>query len=455
VDICIPGPPATIERETVDGQVASPPTPPSRPHSARYFRHALIIRCLAMGLAAILQLLVTRVILHQLGTTPLALWTLIYQIVIFLSMLDIGVGQGISRLIAEYEVGSPARLGAFWGTIKSISWLIGLLYAAILVAGALVAPHFLAMSQQEALPFTTALLIFAGWGLFRFRLALPGWGMYAASDLIGAALFDFSLAVLRPLAIIAMCLWIDSGLVSMGLAVIAAEMLVYALARLRAPRSAFAKAEAEILGRILRYSGSVTVISLAGGSFFYLTGYLIGSLRTLQDVNIYQCSTILGFLVLRLSSLPLQTAFPILVHSGRDTSLKDNLRLNRTALLSYGAAVLLGSLLLIAANHFFVSLWVGDAFYAGDTFTILFAAYILLNIFQTTMKTALASISDDQWQLAGLVLVEIALIVACAPYVLAHGLTVFPALLIAGHLLPTTLCIQQITRRLRHPSHAA
>ncbi len=451
----MPGPPLAIEHGTADGQTASSPMPPSLPENARFFRHALLIRCLAMGLTAILQLLVTRVILHQLGTTQLALWTLIYQIVIFLSMLDIGVGQGISRLIAEYGNGSPDRLAPFWGTIKSISWLIGLVYAAILVAGALVAPHFLTMSRAEALPFTTALLIFAGWGLFRFRLALPGWGMYATTDLIGAALFDFSLVVLRPVAIIAICWWVDSGIVFMALAVIATEALVYALARLRAPRFRFGKAESEIFWRLLRYSGSITVISLAGGSFFYLTGYLIGSLRTLQDVNIYQCSTILGFLVLRLSSLPLQTAFPILVQSGRDTSLKDKVRLNRKTLLSYGAAVLIGSLLLIFANRFFVSLWVGDAFYAGDTFTILFAVYILINIFQTTMKTALASISDDQWQLAGLVLAEIALIVACAPYVLAHGLPFFPALLIAGHLLPAALCAWQIARRMRHSTHAA
>ncbi len=235
---------------------------------------------------------------------------------------------------------------------------------------------------------------------------------------------------------------------------IAAEAMVYALARLRARRIRFGTAEAAITRRLLRYSGSITVISLAGGSFFYLTGYLIGSMRALQDVNIYQCSTILGFLVLRLSSLPLQTAFPILVHSGRDTSLKDNLRLNRRPLLYYGAAVLVGAILLVVVNHLFVTLWVGEAFFAGDWFTLLFGAYVVVDIVQTVMKTALASISDDQWQLAGMVLVEIALIVACAPIVLAHGLTYFPALLMVGHLLPAALCARQIARHMRSASHA-
>ncbi len=143
--------PGASERGAAAGQPAAA-TPPTRPENARYFRHALFIRCLAMGLAAILQLLVTRVILHMLGTTQLALWTLIYQIVIFLSMLDIGLGQGISRLIAEYEADSPARLERFWGTIKGISWMIGLIYAATLVACALVAPHLLTMSPAQALP---------------------------------------------------------------------------------------------------------------------------------------------------------------------------------------------------------------------------------------------------------------------------------------------------------------
>jgi O-antigen/teichoic acid export membrane protein len=454
VAISIAGPPIVRERGVDSGHAAEPAAPSSHAEKTRFFRHALIIRCLGMGLAAILQLLVTRVILHHLGNTQLALWTLIYQIVIFLSMLDIGVGQGISRLIAEYETISPARLAGFWGTIKGISWMIGLIYAGILVAGALAAPHFLAMPEAEALPFTTALYTFAGWGLFRFRLALPGWGMYASTDLIGAALFDFSLVVLRPLAIIATCLWLDRGIVGMAMAVIATEAVVYALARLRALPIEFGRAVPEITWRLLRYSGSITIISLAGGSFFYLTGYLIGSIRTLQDVNIYQCSTMLGFLVLRLSSLPLQTAFPILVHSGRDTSLKENVRLNRGPLLLYGTAVLLGSLLFILANHLFVSLWVGDAYYAGDLFTIFFAIYVLVNIFQTAMKTALASISDDQWQLAGLVLLEIILIVLCAPYVLAHGLAVFPALLIVGNLMPAALCARQIARNIRHTPHA-
>jgi O-antigen/teichoic acid export membrane protein len=454
VEICIPGPPIVIERGLANGQLASSSVPPSQPESTRFFRHALIIRCVAMGLAAFLQLLVTRVILHQLGNTQLALWTLIYQIVIFLSMLDIGVGQGISRLIAEYEAISHDRLAGFWGTIKSIGWMIGLIYASILVVGALVAPHILTMSQSEALPFTTAMFIFAGWGLFRFRLALPGWGMYATTDLIGAAMFDFSLVVLRPLGIIAICHWFDYGIVGMAISVIATEAIVYALARLRAPRIHFGKAETAIVWRILRYSGSVTVISLAGGSFFYLTGYLIGSIKSLQDVNIYQCSTMLGFLVLRLSNLPLQTVFPILVHFGRGTSLKENLHLNRKPLLYYGAAVLLGAMLLICANHLFVTLWVGEEFYAGDLFTLLFGAYIIINIFQTTMKTALASISDGQWQLAGFVLVEIVLIVVCAPYVLAYGLTFFPGLLMVGNLIPAALCIRQIASRIRRTPHA-
>jgi O-antigen/teichoic acid export membrane protein len=455
VAICIPVPPMEVERGLADGQTASPAVPSSRTEYARPFRYALIIRCLSMGLAAMLQLLATRVILHHLGNTQLALWTLIYQIVIYLSMLDLGVGQGISRLIAEYRNASPDRLAGFWGTIKSLSWSIGLIYAALLVAGALVAPHFLAVSESEARHFTTTLLIFAGWGLLRFRLALPGWGMYATADLIGAASFDFSMALLRPLAIIAMCLWFDYGVVGMTMAMIASEALVYALSRLRAPRIDFGRAEAAIAWRILKYSSSVTVIAMAGGSIFYLTGYLIGSIRTLQDINVYQCSTILGYLVLRLSSLPLQTAFPILVHSSRNLSLKENLRLNRKLILYYGLTVLLGSALLILANRFFVTMWVGDAFYAGDMFTVLFGAYILIIILQMTLNTALASISDDQWQLAGLVLAEIALIVICAPWVLAHGLTFFPVLLIVGHLIPTTLCIRQIVSHMKRLPHAA
>jgi O-antigen/teichoic acid export membrane protein len=455
VDICIPVSPITIDRGIASNQLAPLSTPPSRHGSARFFKHALIIRCLAMGLAAMLQLLVTRVILHQLGNTQLALWTLIYQIVIFLSMLDIGVGNGISRLIAEYEAISQERLAAFWGTIKSIGWMIGMIYAVILVAGALVAPHILTMSKSDVRPFTTAMLIFAGWGLFRFRLALPGWGMYAATDLIGAAMFDFSMVVLRPLGIIAICYLCDYGIVGMAIGVITSEAIVYALARLRAPRIHFGKAETVIIWRMLWYSGSITVIALAGGSFFYLTGYLIGSIKSLQDINIYQCSTMLGFLVLRLSSLPLQTIFPILVNSGRDTSLRENIRLNRRLIFGYGISVFLGAAMFFCANHLFVKLWVGDAYYAGDLFTLLFGVYIIINIFQATMKTALASISDGQWQLVGMVLLEIAVIVVCAPSVLAHGLTLFPALMILGHLFPVGLCVWQITIQMRRASLAA
>jgi O-antigen/teichoic acid export membrane protein len=443
-----------IAQELPGLQRALPPTAPQVREGASLFRSALTIRCIAMASTAILQLWATRVILHQLGTTQLALWTLIYQIVLFLSMLDIGLGQGISRMIVDYEGGSTDRTAAFWGTIKGMAGVIGLFYASIMVASAVYTPHFLAIPPSEVLSFTTALLIFAGWGLVRFRFALAGWSMYAKSDLVGAALFDFSLVVLRPLGVIVACRWIDGGLVTMALTVIASEALVYILSRFRAPPIACGKAEAEIFWRTLRFSGSMTIIALVGGSFFYLTGYLIGCYRTLQDVNIYQCSTMLGFLLMRLSSLPLQTAFPILVRAGRNTSLTENLRINRTPMVYFGVGVLICAVAFIAMNHIFVSLWVGENFYAGDLFTALFILYIVFTIFQTSMKTALASISESQWQLAGFTMIEIGLIVVVAPRVLAHGLTLFPVLLIIGHLIPTAFCIRQIRMRLQVGTHA-
>jgi O-antigen/teichoic acid export membrane protein len=443
-----------ITQEMPGGQGTLPSTAHQSKEGATLFKFALIIRCLAMAATAILQLWATTVVLHQLGTTQLALWTLIYQIVIFLSMLDIGLGQGISRMIADYEGGSPERSASFWGTIKSMAWMIGLVYACIMVASALYTPHFVAIPQIEVLPFTTALLIFAGWGLVRFRFALAGWTMYAKSDLVGAALFDFSLVVLRPLGVIVACRWIDGGMVTMALMVVASEAMVYLLSRFRAQPIAFGKAEAEIFWHILRFSGSMTIISLVGGSFFYLTGFLIGCYRTLQDVNIYQCSTMLGFLLMRLSFLPLQTAFPILVRAGRNSSLTENLRINRASILYFGFGVLISAMAVIAINHVFVSLWVGDDFYAGDMFTSFFILYIVFTIFQTSMKTALASITESQWQLAGFTMIEIALIIVIAPMILSHGLTFFPILMIIGHLIPTTLCIRQIRSRMQDGAHA-
>lgn len=446
--------PSEIARDLPGFQRALPEEGPLVREGVTLFRSALAIRCLAMASTVILQLWATRVILHQLGATQLALWTLIYQVVIFLSMLDIGLGQGISRMIAEYEGESSDRTAAFWATIKSMAGVIGLVYASVMVASALYTPRLLAIPGSEILPFTTALLIFAGWGLMRFRFALAGWSMYAKSDLVGAALFDFSLVVLRPLAMIVACLLLGGGMVTMALAVIASEALVYILARFRAMPIVCGKAEAAIFWRILRFSGSMTVISLVGGSFFYLTGFLIGSYRTLQDVNIYQCSTMLGFILMRLSYLPLYTAFPMLVRAGRSSTLTENLRSNRSFLIYFSIGVLICAVAFIAINHIFVSLWLGDGFYAGDLFTSLFVLYIVFTIFQAMMKTALSSISESQWRLAGFTVIEIGVIILIAPMVLDHGLTFFPMLLIIGHLIPTSLCILQLRSRMLVDAHA-
>jgi O-antigen/teichoic acid export membrane protein len=278
--------------------------------------------------------------------------------------------------------------------------------------------------------------------------------MYAKSDLVGAALFDFSLAVLRPLGMIVACIWMGGGMVTMTLTVIAGEALAYLLSRFWTTPIDYGTAEMEIFWRVLRFSGSMTVISMVGGSFFYLTGLLIGCYRTLQDVNIYQCSTMLGILLLRLSFLPLQTVFPILVRAGRKSTFTENWRINRAPMVYYGIGVLISAIAFIAMNRIFVSLWVGDGFYAGDLFTLLFILYIVLKIFQALINTALATICESQWKLAGFTMIEIGLIVLISPRVLAHGLTFFPVLLIIGLLIPTALIIRQNIIRMQVDARA-
>lgn len=395
------------------------------------FTGAVAMRGVAMACAAGGQLLLTRLVLGRLGEEAMAAWGLVWQTMVLLSLLDIGLGQAVVRLGAER--GTDPR---FWGSVNVLLWTAGFIHATAMCLLAWLGPGAFALSVEVTPQFQNLCAIVGLAGIFRFRLGLGQWLLYSSVDPRPAALVDLALSILRPLAAIAACL---SGghLVFMGGAAVIGELLILALSYLIATRPRTEGASARQLADILDCGGSVTLLAVLTSSTIYLSGHLIGVHLGHEGVNIYQSSSMLGLLYIRIALLPQTVAFPRLVQAAHDQGPAGMIARYRRFVLPYLTACAIGGIAVIPLNDWAVGLWVGPRFAAGPAFAAAHVLWLWLMVSRTLQQTLLSATTRNQWPIIPAHALELALIwVLARPLLHSFGLVAFPLLQAAAHLLP-------------------
>ncbi len=328
----------------------------------------VVWNALGRGLPLVLALVLTPVLIHQMGIDRWGLFTLALALVGVFSILDLGVGQALTRALserigagqregeAELVAGAIAVLAALSGTACLVVWF----GVPTLVQNILNVPEAL---QAEATTAIRVLVVAAP--LVVVNAAL--WGVLAAHQKFRAAnLVTIPVGIFYYLGpVLALLVW--DSLVAVMLTLVAcrlANTLSYAMLIRPLVPGLWRRPRLAPVLPLMRIGGWMTVSGILTQMLLYTDRFLIGSLLTLAAVAYY--ATPLD-LVMRFWILPVavaQALLPALASSFRTLPAETVTLLRRGALL-IGVIVLPACLVLVAFAHPILQLWLGTAFADG------------------------------------------------------------------------------------------
>ena len=331
------------------------------------------------GLPLLLALVLTPVLLGQLGLERWGLFTLALAMVGVFGVFDLGVGQALTRALAE-RIGAerigPERIGA--GREEDGAALVGSALAALLAISAVVAIALwfsMPALVRSVLNVPPDLAAEAIAGLRVLAAAAPLvvinaalWGVLAAFQRFRAAnLVNIPISVFYYLGPVLLLLVWDS-LVGVMLALVLCRLLMtlaYAWLALRDVRGlGLGRIRPALVLPLLRIGGWMTLSGLLTQALLYADRFIIGALLTLAAVAYY--ATPLD-LVLRLWILPVavvQVLMPALA-AGFTTRPLETAALLRQGTLGILLLALPACLLLTGAAWELLTLWLGRDFADG------------------------------------------------------------------------------------------
>ncbi len=344
----------------------------STPATARPDRQLLggvVWNLLGRGLPLAVALVLTPILVTQLGVERWGLFTLALAMFGVFGVFDFGVGQALTRALAE-RMGrddmaeAPALVAAALVALVGFSGVAAaLLFGSIplLVDHVLNVPPALrdqAISAMRVLVAAAPLVVLnaALWGV------LAAWHKFRAANLVSipVAIFYY----LGP--VLVLLVWDD--LAGVMLALVAcrlANTLSYAwLARPLLPGFTLRRVRLALVVPLLKLGGWMTFSGTLSQVLLYADRFLIGALLTLAAVAYY--STPLD-LVLRMWILPVavaQTLLPALAASFATDPARAAAVLRRGALLIL-ALVFPACLILVGGAELLLRLWLGADFATG------------------------------------------------------------------------------------------
>jgi O-antigen/teichoic acid export membrane protein len=341
----------------------------------RTFVTGVAWNALGRGLPLLLALLLTPVLIGQMGLERWGLFTLALAMVGVFGVFDLGVGQALTRAISE-RIGAgrgeeaPALIGAALAALLGFSLIAAAAVWALvpaLVERVLNVPPAL---QAEAVAALRVLAAAAP--LVVVNAAL--WGVLAAYQRFRAAnLITIPVSVFYYLGPVLVLLAWDS-LIGVMLTLVAcrlANTISYAWLVARAlPKGAppmfrgGGRVRLRLVGPLLRFGGWMTFTGLLTQALLYADRFLIGALLTLTAVAFY--ATPLD-LVMRMWILPVAVAQALLPamassYAGLPRQTVDLLRRGALLILLMALPV---CLLLVGGAREILWLWLGRDFAEG------------------------------------------------------------------------------------------
>lgn len=346
--------------------------PAWRPDSITW---ASLLGVAGVGLAALAQLLLAPILKQVLGVDGLGTWMLLQQAFNLCLLAELGATDGAVKVLAESH-GTPGWDRSIAAS-RRLAWITGALVALMCLGvcfGILISGNIPATLMPDAVMATAFLVI---WGALRFPLRQSLRCVFARGDVATAGLVELAIGILRPVCAL---LLIAAGWQTCSAAIlgfIIGEALPLVWLSLRQSFPATCPVDPPLLRRMWHLGLGTSAWSLSTVAIPYIITVMLGFVASPRDVAAFQCSTLLGALLVRFFIIPCNSLFPTLVQwrsSGASTWVPARMR---KILWWWLGTMVVACTLFTLANEWFVSLWVGRELYAGHPFTACWSLAIL------------------------------------------------------------------------------
>ena len=334
----------------------------------RFFRRNALGIYATYGAAIVSGLVVTPIVLHELGTEAFGIWAFIGSITVYLMVLDFGVGPSIIRFAAEArgrrlpeDTNALASVGlVLYAVIGAVSLPIGLAIA-WLVPALVSTPDDLVWPARIS-TFLVVLGIALRFPLGLFNNLLLGQQRFDLQNLANftsTALYAVLVALLVPSG---------GGLILLGALTLATTLLrlVLPLAWLRSELPGLRLSRAHVTRRRLReltsFSWSNFQVHLANTVVFSTDVVVVGIVLGAEAAALYAIPAKLFSLAYGLGSVGTRLLYPALSEYEGSREVERQRRLLLTGLRGVTAATLLLALPLLFIPGQLIEAWVGEGY---------------------------------------------------------------------------------------------
>ncbi len=357
----------------------------------RTTRYNLASQYLSLGLNVVGGLVVTPLALHTIAPAQYGAWLLTGDVLAWLSLVDPGLSAVLAQRVAHgYGAGQPDQIGRY---LVSGLLLAGLVTALLFGLGAAALPHlYLVIRVDDLHPVQEAFVVaLVGTGLVLVSQTLFAVTQGLQSGLGNGLIYNGALAVSLAATLVGLARgW---GLLALAGAVVLRGALyalgngLYLWYRLRAEKIPVRFSWATL--RELASPLSVTALArLAGVLLVNLENALLARRLGVAAVPVYALSRKgpdLARLVVERGVVAFGPALTLSVGRG-DAAAVRRVVVRLGYGLIWGLGLLAGGTLLF--NEPFMRLWVGAAFFPGETTNVLLVAYVALQ----ALTNALAAV---------------------------------------------------------------
>ncbi len=334
-----------------------------------------------------LQFLLAPIVLRVAGQEVLGGYSFLMQIISWAALTDLGFGVAIGRYLAQ-AIGiddQGQRFRTIFITGRTFYLASNLTFTGLILIIAWKVNSFMPMSYSVAKEAQWSLGLLAIWAAIRTPISLYNDALTATQNLAAVNIIVAVGAALRLLLSLGLVM-MGAGLIGLMLANIIAEAATYiggyAWYRNRYPDDQFGwgipdrTLFREMFGFGLTFMIIIVASRLSANTDSIIVGYLFGA----SAVSIYYTSQMPGTIFYQLIWKLTDNSAPALyeLQARRATSQLTNayLRLLRYSLL----LVIPLAIGILGFNRCAITLWVGQAQYAGDMFTIALSLFAVTQV---------------------------------------------------------------------------
>lgn len=342
---------------------------------------------LQYALIILLQFLLAPVVLRIAGQEVLGGYSFLMQMVSWAALTDLGFGVAIGRYLAQ-AIGIDdhrQRFRTIFITGRTFCIASNLTFAAIILIMSWKVNSLMSMSYSVESDARLSLALLAVWVAIRTPFALYNDALGATQNLAAVNIIVAMGAVLRLILSLGMVM-LGASLIGLMLANILAEAATYMAGyiwyRKLYPKDKFGwgipdrSLFREMLGFGITYMVMIVASRLSASTDSIIVGYLYGAVA----VSIYYTSQMPGTMLYQLIWKLTDNAAPALneLHARRAISQSTNAYLR---LLRYSLFLVMPLALgIFAFNRCAITVWVGQAQYAGDMLTVALAILAITQV---------------------------------------------------------------------------